>query len=64
MKISDFVADPTVAHRVVITGITSDKVFYKDIIHYLNQFSSLEKVIIADQESPVYKAYPGLCTVA
>ena len=35
MKISDFVADPAVVNRLVITGIISDRVFSKEDMHYL-----------------------------
>lgn len=38
MKISDFIADPTLISRVMITGIASDEVL---------QFSELEEVAIA-----------------
>jgi hypothetical protein len=65
MKISDFIADPTLVSRAMITGIASDEeLLERDIVHYLGPFSGLEEVDIADQGYPEYKNYHRLCTVS
>jgi hypothetical protein len=46
MKISDFIADPTLVSRVMITGIASGEV---DMMYDFSQFSGLEEAAIADR---------------
>jgi hypothetical protein len=49
-KISDFIADPTLINRLVISGITGDKGgFEKGIMHYFDQFPGLEEVVLTDR---------------
>lgn len=57
VKISDFIADPTLVSRVMITGIASYEMLQeRDMINFFSQFSGLEEVAIADCH--------GLCTVS
>jgi hypothetical protein len=52
-KISDFITDPTIISRVMITGIASDELLLKeDIVQYFGQFSGLEEVATADRGYP------------
>jgi hypothetical protein len=47
MKISGFIADPTLVSQVIITRIFSDEMLQeKDMLHSFNQFSGLEEVAI------------------
>jgi hypothetical protein len=47
--ISDFIADPAVVRRVLILGVLSSELcLEKDIRSYLDQFSRLEEVAIAE----------------
>jgi 2EXR family len=52
-KISDFITDPTIISRVMVTGIASDELLLKeDIVQYFGQFSGLEEVATADRGCP------------
>ncbi|KAH8651806.1 hypothetical protein BGZ60DRAFT_533680 [Tricladium varicosporioides] len=49
LKISRFIADPTLVNRVVISWGTSNEDSLKNMIHYLNHLSGLKEVVLTDR---------------
>jgi hypothetical protein len=49
-KISNFIADPVLINRLVVSEITGDKGgFEKDTMRYFDQFPRLEEVVLTDR---------------
>jgi hypothetical protein len=50
IQVSRFIADPSLINRLVISGVDADTAWFeKDTMHYFDQFSDLEEVVLTDQ---------------
>jgi hypothetical protein len=50
IQVSRFIADPSLVNRLVISGVGTDTAWFeRDTMHYFDQFSNLEEVVLTDQ---------------